>query len=318
MIDAIGGYLGLEFGGDDKEYYPDLIRLNSARNSLLFLLNKKGYKRIYIPFYTCGVIIDSLRSINIEVIYYKINISLEIISLPRVNEKECLLYTNFFGIKDKYIKEIVQIIPNLIIDNAQSFFSEPIKGIDTIYSPRKFFGLPDGGYLASDLELDSKLVQDVSYLRFIHLIKRVELGAESAFTEFKNNDKALVGQDIKAMSVLTKNMLSFNIDYDFVKRRRIDNFEFLEKELGGQNGLVIDLAKGLAPMCYPYYTEDSKLRNRLKKNRIYTPTYWSDVITRVDKNSVEYKLVNKVIPLPIDQRLVIDDLKYLVGIIKES
>jgi hypothetical protein len=315
MIDAIGGYLGLDFGGEDKEYYPDLIRLNSARNSLLFLLNKKEYRRIYIPFYTCGVIVDSLRSIKIEVVYYEIDISLEIIGLPEVNKNECLLYTNYFGVKDKYINEIVQIIPNLIIDNAQSFFSKPIKGVDTIYSPRKFFGLPDGGYLASDVEFDAELVQDVSYLRFIHLIKRVELGAESAFTDFKNNDEALNGQEIKTMSVLTKNLLTFNIDYEFIKQRRIDNFAFLEKELGGQNGLPIDLNKDSVPMCFPFYTEDSKLRDRLKENRIYTPTYWPDVISRVGENSVEYNLVNKVIPLPVDQRYTLEQLQVILNLI---
>lgn len=48
------------------------------------------------------------------------------------------LYTNYFGLKDNFINILANKIQNLIIDNAQSFFSKPCKEIDTFYSVRKF------------------------------------------------------------------------------------------------------------------------------------------------------------------------------------
>lgn len=41
----------------------------------------------------------------------------------------------------------------IILDNTQSFFQKPISGIDTIYSCRKYFGVPDGAYLSTNILL---------------------------------------------------------------------------------------------------------------------------------------------------------------------
>ncbi len=63
------------------------------------------------------------------------------------------LCTNYFGIKDEFITSLSKQVSNLIVDNAQSFFSNPIENIDTFYSPRKFFGVSDGAYLYCDTRI---------------------------------------------------------------------------------------------------------------------------------------------------------------------
>ena len=55
---------------------------------------------------------------------------------------EAFLYTNYFGLKQGCVKLLEKKYgDHLIVDNAQAFFAKPIKGIDTFYSARKFFGL---------------------------------------------------------------------------------------------------------------------------------------------------------------------------------
>ena len=44
---------------------------------------------------------------------------------------------------------------NIIFDNSQAFYSKQY-GTAGIYSPRKFFGLPDGGILCTDLNLEEE------------------------------------------------------------------------------------------------------------------------------------------------------------------
>ena len=51
----IGGYFGLEtFSGE--EYYTDLLRLNSARNAMRYLLRARQIRKLYIPYNLCGCI----------------------------------------------------------------------------------------------------------------------------------------------------------------------------------------------------------------------------------------------------------------------
>ena len=51
----IGGYFGLElFSGSER--YPSLIKLNSARNALLYLLKAHGIQKLYIPRYLCDTV----------------------------------------------------------------------------------------------------------------------------------------------------------------------------------------------------------------------------------------------------------------------
>ena len=45
--------------------------------------------------------------------------------------------------------------PNLIVDNAQAFYM-PHLGLASFYSPRKFFGVADGGYLFCGKKLDEE------------------------------------------------------------------------------------------------------------------------------------------------------------------
>ena len=55
-----------------------------------------------------------------------------------------LYIVNFYGqLSNQYIESLGC---NIIVDNAQSYFQEPINGIDTLYTCRKFFGVPDGVY----------------------------------------------------------------------------------------------------------------------------------------------------------------------------
>ena len=61
MKKEIGGYFELEdFGG--KEYYPNLYKVNLGRTALRWLLEGRGYTKIYLPVFLCESVTESLRA----------------------------------------------------------------------------------------------------------------------------------------------------------------------------------------------------------------------------------------------------------------
>lgn len=300
-MDAIGGYFGLELR-QGEHYHKNALRLNTARNCFEYVLRVRNYKKVYIPYYTCEVILEPLERLNIEYEFYHINELLEPKSEYSLKQNEAFLYTNYFGLKQDCVKRLAKLYKKqLIVDNAQAFYAEPLVEIDTFYSPRKFFGVADGGYLYIDQKLDIELDQDYSYERMSHLLKRIDVSAEFGYNDFKRNDDSLINQPIKLMSNLTNKILS-SIDYNSVKEKRIENYLYLESKLKDKNLIQLPLKNIDVPMVYPYLTNDIALKQKLIANKIFVATYWPNVMDWTKEEDLEYKLTNNLLPLPIDQR----------------
>src|SRR5690554_1550706 len=166
---AIGGFFGLELR-KGEEFHKDALKLNTGRNAFEYIIIAKEYSKAYIPYYTCESILEPLKKHTIQYEFYGIdNDFYPIFDFNRVKRDECFLYTDYFGINKRKVKGIIKMCPNLIVDNSQAFFAKPFPGIDTFYSPRKYFGVPDGAYLYTDKKLDTTLEKDRSFTRFRHL-----------------------------------------------------------------------------------------------------------------------------------------------------
>ncbi len=314
MKTSIGGYFELELK-KGKEYHQNSIRLNTGRNALEYILKVNNYKRIYIPYYTCDVILEPIKKLNLYYEFYTIDINfVPIFNYKKLKKNDAFLYTNYFGLCDTIISNKIKEIPGLILDNAQSFFSKPYKHMPTFYSCRKFFGVPDGAYLYFDKPFIHKLPKDDSGKRLTHLIDRIEYGAESGYNKFKMNDKNFSKIPIREMSNLTKSLLS-NINYNYIINQRIANFYYLHKYLKKYNELNINNCEN-APLIYPYLISNgSKLKKKLIDNRIYIATYWPNVLKWVDSKTWEYYLSNNLVALPIDQRYNKNDMKTIISFI---
>ena len=313
-IKPIGGYFELELRCG-QEFHMNALHLNTARNCLEYIILARNYTKIYIPYYTCEVILQPLLKHNIEYEFYHINVNLEPVKLPSLNENEGFLYTNYFGLKQGCVEKLSSLYGNqLIVDNSQSFFSPRIDGIDTFYSARKFFGVPDGSYLYTDSKLEVVLEQDKSYMRMQHLLQRIDESAEKAYILFRQNDDSLDNQPIKLMSKLTERILK-DVDYQNVKNRRIENFQYLHKTLSNTNILNLELHQYFVPMVYPYLTNDATIRKRLIENKVFVAKYWPNVLEWCNEDSLEYNLTENLIPLPIDQRYSNNEMRFIIDII---
>lgn len=308
---SIGGYFELELNSLG-EYYPKAIALNTARNAFEYVLKVRQYQKVYIPYYTCEVMLEPINKLNIPYEFYHINHCLEpVFDYNKIKSDEGFLYTNYFGLKGRFITDVGIKIPNLIIDNSQSFYSKPITNVDTFYSARKFFGVPDGAYLFCDKKIDEVLEKDSSFNRMSHLLKRADTSAEFGYSDFSFNDALLNNQPIKEMSNLTHKILG-SLNYEQVKMKRIENFEYLHNFLKESNLLKIQKAKNEAPMVYPFWTKDLKLKKKLIKNKIYCATYWPNVLDWCKVDSLEVQLSKEIIHLPIDHRYDLNDMSNIL------
>ena len=306
----IGGYFAIE-SLQNPEYHIGAVALNSARNALRYVIRTHGIHEMYVPYYTCPVVWDAIAAENCKIIPYDIDDTfMPTIQFPH---DAFILYNNYFGICAKNVAELSRTYANLIIDNAQAFYMAKC-GLASFYSPRKFFGLPDGGLLICEKQLNGQLETDVSYDRCMHLLKRIDLGANAGYRDFRSNDESLIEQPIKKMSKLTS-LLMGNIDYEHAKQQRLKNFAFLHAALKDKNELNIDLTADDVPMVYPFKTTDTGLRARLIENKIFVAKYWPSEKNGCMKSPVAQTLADTITALPIDQRYDKSDMQRILEVI---
>jgi len=316
-MDAIGGYFSLELPLLE-EYHKDALGLNTGRNCLEYILRARQYDKVYIPYYTCEVILEPFKKLNISYEFYHIDIHLEINDRITLKENEALLYTNYFGLKQRYVEKLVKKVgSHLIVDNTQAFYAKPLEGIDTFYTCRKFFGVADGAYLYTEKLLDETFEQDESYDKMAHLLKRIDLSAEQGYADFRKVDDGLDNNPIRTMSKLTHRILH-SINYEAVAKKRRENFLVLHKTLESQNNLELKLEEDAVPMVYPFLTSIKGLREKLIEKKIFVARYWPNVLDWTTKDDIELHLAFQMQPLPIDQRYGEEEMSKILETINNN
>lgn len=320
QIKAIGGYFELADKDCECGRMPvDGIALNTCRNALEYIiLQLTDVKRIFVPYYTCEAVIEPLKRLSVEYVFYHINEQFEIAEELVLGEGDYIIANNYFGIKDAYIADLAKTYGDrLIVDNAQALFAPIIPNVKAVYSTRKYVGVADGGFAVGvtsshlcDYEEDNSTEHDS------HLYIRKEKGAEAGFKDYQTNECKLDNQPIRRMASHTQKILS-QIDYDSVIEKRRRNYQYLSNALGEKNLLQLpSMDSFTCPMVYPFMASDESLRTRLIENKIFVARYWPNVLEWCGENELEYKIASKVIPIPVDQRYNIEDMERIIEIIK--
>ena len=255
---------------------------------------------------------EPLERLGIQYEYYHIDKSYRIVDDIHLASNEALLYTNYWGLNSNYCEILAEKFGcQLILDYTQSFYSKPITGIDTFYSCRKYFGVPDGGYLYTSAIADFDIKQDESYMRMNSLTKRIDVSPEAGYDDFHKTESVFGNLPIRRMSKLTKRLMQ-SIDYERVAQQRIDNYNTLRRTLGGR-----DLHYGEVPMIFPYESSEGQdLRKHLIANKVFVAKYWPNVDEWTEEESTERWMANHILPLPIDQRYDKEDMNRIITLIK--
>ena len=278
---AIGGYFELELAPPNPHpflwpYEPYLYQ--SARAALCALLEILAPERVWIPDYNCPVIEQPLEILGIDFIKYTVSPDLSISQELSLGKGELLLFINYFGLSRSRVLEVLRTFDpsRVILDYSQAYFDPPeMDCAGTLYSPRKFFGVPDGGLLYTRHALPTPRERDISTERRTqHLLKRIDLSPEAGFADFGLADKSLSDCRPKIMSHLSERILK-SIDFEKARKRRQENFYFLHNSLQSLNFMNLQLDPEYTPQCYPLL-RDNNLRELLIAKRIFVPQFWRD------------------------------------------
>ena len=313
----IGGYFSLELK-NEGQLFPAFqgVLLNTGRNSLEYVLRSLGtITKVYLPHFTCDSVLEPIEKLDIQYEFYHVDIKLEINESISLLKNEYLIYTNYFGVKDKYVESLVDLYgEGLIVDNSQALYATPTS--KCIYSPRKFVGIPDGGIaFTNGSQKIEHIEQSRSYDICSHLLKRIDCSGSEGYAEFRENSKRLSHQPILRMSNLTHRLLN-SIDFENIAKIRKRNFLYLHEHLAHINVFKeLYLENISCPMVYPLYVEDDNLRSKLIAKKVYVATYWPNVFEWCKENTIEYKLAKYIFPIPIDQRYGVEDLDFIINIL---
>lgn len=309
----IGGYIELDdFHG--SMLHEKAKHLNCGRNALAYLIESRNIKKIWLPYFLCDSVKAVCLKYGVEFFYYHIDTEFKVEEIDKRND-EWLYVVNYYGqLSDDYILYLKDKYQNIIVDNAQAYFSMPIKNIDTVYTCRKFFGVSDGAVLFTDSNINRKLDRDESFERIHYILGRYERTAGEFYQESSDNNAFFENEPLKLMSRLTENILH-TVDYDFIKKRRTKNFMFLNERLAKSNMLTVSNVEGA--FMYPLMIQHAdEIRKKLIRKKIFIPVLWPDVFSVCDKNDLEYKFAEGILPLPVDQRYTEEDMLYVISEIK--
>ena len=301
----IGGYFQLE-EYEGSEYHSEAIALDSGRSCLKYLIASKNISKIYLPFFLCDSIKNACREMVCEYEEYSITDFWNLDFNKKLNPDQYLYIVNYYGqLSIENILYLKNTHKNIIVDNVHSFFSKPCPDVDTIYSCRKYFGVPDGAYLYTKFTTKENIELGKSAESMSHILGRYEISAKEFFEIYKEHEKGFENKPVKGMSKLTHNLLK-PINYEKVKNTRTHNFESLHKSLQEINQLKLNIPSGA--FAYPIMLNNAEIiKKKLIEKKIYIPTLWPEVIENI--------YAKNILPLPVDQRYNEEDMRYMAEII---
>lgn len=304
----IGGYFEMEqFRG--QEYYPDLLKFNLGRTAAVWYLKQCGCSTVFIPSFLCDSVTEALEGEGIRLIRWsmKRNFLPDEDTLPAsLKDDEWLYLVNWYGqMKNETVLYYKEKYGNVFYDFTHAFFQKPPAGTAAAASVRKFFGVTDGAYLQTDRDIPLPAETDLSFSRLSYVTGRYEENAGVHYRQMLDTAHSYVGAKAKKMSALTRNLLR-GIDYSLTAEKRMNNYLALRDTLADINPLEAD---GLiripetGPFMYPFYMNGGiQARKNLAKQKIFVPTYWSNVLTEMPEDSVEYDYAANILALPCDHR----------------
>lgn len=222
-----------------------------------------------------------------------------------IDQADCLICVDYFGLTSEACESAVARYPDchVIVDASQSLFHTAHPRAITAYSPRKFAGLPDGGFLVgSNAPLPSLGANsEASDLRRRHMWARDAGEVAEGYLLFQESEATLSSCDPRAMSPTTRASY-LSIDLLRIRNRRVTNYLRLASQLATHGVRTLPLASESVPLCCPVSELNAPaLRARLASSGVYCPMFWPDTeIPGFDHIGRQYR--DHTVYLPCDQR----------------
>ena len=332
-----GGFFPLEIGSvtDTRNASIEHLRFSlnfyNARSAIAELIKVNQIHDVMLPSYICPVVYQTVEKAGAKSRYFTINsdFSFDYTVLSKMAKQETLvILPSYFGVYMPDIDVLIGIMHTtgcrILLDYAQALYEPCPEAFSAIYSPRKFLGVPDGGFLSIGKE--SRLVPPpqpmikVSPTVFGERLAchgvRLEYANGSSFDSFGHLEQTMPYGSLRmselAMSIFTA------FDHDAacgIRRRNYNEIASFSADVLLVKLTLLPLLLASIPLCFPLPVHKnifSHLRSYLISNSVYVPHYWPDLTRTLDD------VHNTILALPIDQRYTSDDMSVIVKLIKYS
>ena len=329
------------------ELQEDLALFSLCREALYAVGEWLGVseKKVLLPAYTCDTVIIPFVELGWTCLYYPVDLQLRIdtraVEKMYEKHKPSLIVVHPYYGKDLNESEINMLERlhglgcKVVLDKTQCIFSTQRLSCVNYYvgSYRKWFAIPDGGYLWSvESSRDCYSVKE-EYDDFVSL-QRDAMYLRGRY--YRTSD-----EELKAISIRMNKMAEKMIDYhitphgmsafsqDLLRRsdwhqcqeKRMSNYRVLLNGLSGVKECKIlceDMNEvSSAPLYFSIYVDDrSELQRALAKEHIYLPVIWPLGVEDVLINDTIKYIYSHILSIPIDQRYDEADMEKIVRGIK--
>ncbi len=317
---SFGGYLSLHFQWNYSPLPRGVFFLNAGRSSVQIIIKALQPQRVYLPYYICDVVVDVLRKENVDLVFYAIDKSFQIIDLPELTENDMLIYVNYFGLQQNYCDTLSnRYQERLIIDASQALSQTPSGGSWSFTSTRKFIGTPDGSYLYAPMRYFDEIriiynrLDRNRHLILKHLILRA-IGFVSSGYKFFHKNEFKLHCNFSKMSTISRFLIPFFDTHKNSEDRR-KKFAVYDLQLSSFNLIKMEL-KDQAPFGYPLLADKEINFNDFWRLGIYIPVLWKECLDRSAAGyEFEKKLAGNLLLLPLDERMNSEDCKKVAEIV---
>lgn len=312
----------------------------------------KTRKCCLMPAYMCDSVFIPFAHRGWELVFYQVDRDLETdgeeISRLALEKDPGLIFIHpYFGTDTcrGLRRQLAALEKNHVLimeDVTQSYYLEAAgKEADFVVgSLRKWYAVPDGGFVASDLSLAEDLLKpgdDYARERLVPLVQKWEylrekerkMGGvlteewlsikEAYLRQNRTQEEALDQyQGVRRISRVSAAVLS-EMDEGAAALKRAENYRFLYNKIKEMKRLwpVLIQKEGAAPLYLPVYArERDSLQRFLRERGIYAPVLWpvgeenSDYLGEEESYIYEH-----ILALPVDQRYGPEQMEELAGVL---
>ena len=336
-----------------EKYGKKQIRyMTSGREAITLAI--KSYEKKYslanraclLPAYMCNSVFYTFKRAGWKVYFYHIDKNM-LVDVDEIYEKvkywkpSMIFVHPYYGVDTwssaRYLLKMFRAEGICILEDVtQSYYLSNV-GLEADYiigSLRKWYSIPDGGFVATDIDIsdinlciDETLAErklEISFLKWKYLHKGGGQNYNLKNVFLRKNQEAENWLDgyskMSEMSKYSVDLLT-NIKEDNCKRRRHENFKILKSLIIQKEQIrfvfnEID-EKCFAPLYAAVYIQDrGKMQKYLSQKGIYAPALWPiGSENREYLNESEVYIFEHVLALPVDYRYEETDMQYVSDVI---
>lgn len=327
----------------------DIAFTSTGRGAIEYVLDHidkpEKNKVALLPPFTCHTVIEPFVKSGYQVHYYDIGIDLlcsenKLMEAVEKHQPSIILVHGYFGFNTlDTFKDTISNLQNntdiiVIEDVTQTLYSsfDHLKADYYICSFRKWTALPDGGFAISanspflhkpektdEVLLAAKL--KAFYGKYLYIYQ--DMGNKDSFLQsFQEAENILENQEtLYAMNSFSK-AIQANLDIDFLRNKRRENFELLTNLLAGIEDIQIifnNIPETVTPLYFPIYVNEnrSELQSYLANKNVFAPVVWPKPNQVKDKIGDNVEWVYKhILAIPCDQRYSSEEISYIAEQIK--